>query len=88
MWSQKIEAGLRKAGRMVLLLSKASMPYRKEVEREWFYFDMQKKPIYTLLVEDCDINSRLIQVNYVDAHMNVDAAVDQLVNTLNQKCKP
>jgi hypothetical protein len=88
MWSQKIEAGLRKAGRMVLLLSKASMPYRKEVEREWFYFDMKNKPIYTLLVEDCDINSRLIQVNYVDARTNVDAAVAQIVDTLNQKCKP
>jgi hypothetical protein len=88
MWSQKIEAGLRKANHMILLLSKASMPERKEVEREWFYFDMQKKPIYTLLVEDCDINTRLIQRQYIDARTNVDAAVAQIVDTLNQKCKP
>lgn len=87
MWSQKIEDGLRKASRMVLLLSKASMPYRKEVEREWFYFDMKGKPIHTLLVEDCDINSRLIQVNYIDARSDVNEAVQQLVAKLNQACK-
>jgi hypothetical protein len=87
MWSQRIEAGLRKASHMILLLSKASMPERKEVEREWFYFDMQKKPIYTLLVEDCDINSRLVQINYVDARTDVNAAVQQLVATLDTACK-
>ncbi|MDQ7027695.1 MAG: toll/interleukin-1 receptor domain-containing protein [Anaerolineae bacterium] len=87
MWSQKIEAALRKANHMVLLLSNASMPYRKEVEREWFYFDMRGKPIYTMLIEDCDINSRLIQVNYIDARSDVNGAVQQLVTKLNQECK-
>jgi hypothetical protein len=49
-----IEA-LQESQRMVLLLSDASMPYRKEVHREWFYFDQEKKPIYPIYIEDCKL---------------------------------
>ncbi|HEX4946839.1 MAG TPA: SUMF1/EgtB/PvdO family nonheme iron enzyme [Blastocatellia bacterium] len=66
-WDLKIEEALVKCDCCVLLLSAHSMPYRKEVHREWFYFDQKRKPIYPLLLEDCTLHSRFVAVNYQDA---------------------
>jgi len=63
-WDMAIEQALRETSRMVLLLSKDSMPYRKEVHREWFFYDRERKPIYPLLVEKCELHSRMYAYNY------------------------
>jgi len=78
-WDMTIEQGLREADCMVLLLSQTSMPYRKEVHREWFFFDQQRKPIYPLLLQTCTLHSRLIAYNYIDARENLDQALEKLV---------
>ena len=48
-WDDQIEMALRDCNRMVLLLSRSSMPSRKEVYREWFEFNQKNKPIHPLL---------------------------------------
>ena len=65
-WDVAIEQALQETNRMVLLLSKDSMPYRKEVHREWFFYDRESKPIYPLLVEKCKLHSRMYSYNYID----------------------
>ncbi len=65
-WDMAIEQALRETNRMVLLLSKDSMPYRKEVHREWFFYDRESKPIYPLLVEKCTLHSRMYAYNHID----------------------
>ena len=42
-WDMGVEQALDECERMVLLLSPSSMPQRKEVHREWFYFDQVGK---------------------------------------------
>ena len=88
-WDMKIEEALRNTDRMVLLLSAASMPYRKEVHREWFYFDQNQKPIHPLYVEKCDLNSRLYSYNYIDARDDLfTSALERLVRDLLQPWEP
>jgi len=83
-WDMTIETALRECGRMVLLLSSASMPYRKEVHREWFYFDQKRKPIYPLYIQDCDLHSRLFAYNYMDARADLQSALDRLLKELGR----
>lgn len=83
-WDQAIEVALRECQRLVLLLSAASMPYRKEVHREWFYFDQEQKPIYPLFIADCERHSRLFAYNYIDARSDLHGALQRLVNELRQ----
>lgn len=82
LWDMKIEKALDEATHMVLLLSAASMPYRKEVYREWFYFDQQGKPLLPLYLQDCVLHSRLSAVNYIDARKDLSTALQKLVNDL------
>ena len=81
-WDITIEKALNEATHMVLLLSAASMPYRKEVHREWFYFDQQKKPILPLYVQDCTLHSRMFAYNYIDARTDLDEALSKLANAV------
>jgi formylglycine-generating enzyme required for sulfatase activity len=83
-WDAVIEAALRDCDRMVLLLSKASMPERKEVKCEWFYFDQKKKPIYPLYIEDCDLHSRFISYNYIDCRTDLQGALSKLLQELDK----
>ncbi len=84
MWDLRIEKALTEATHMVLLLSAASMPYRKEVYREWFFFDQQRKPLLPLKVQDCTLHSRIEAINYLDGQINLATALEQLVIALNQ----
>jgi len=81
-WDMTIETALNEATHMVLLLSAASMPYRKEVHREWFYFDQKRKPILPLYVQDCTLHSRIIAYNYIDARSDIGKALSKLVDEL------
>lgn len=83
-WDMTIETALQESQRMVLLLSSASMPYRKEVHREWFFFDQQRKPIYPIYVEDCDLHSRMYAYNYIDARESLQTALDRLLAELKR----
>jgi formylglycine-generating enzyme required for sulfatase activity len=84
-WDIEIDAALRAARCLVLLLSPASMPYRKEVHREWFYFDQALKPIYPLYIESCDLHTRLLAYQYVDAREGrLTAALAALVECLRR----
>ncbi len=83
-WDMTIEKALQDSQRMVLLLSSASMPYRKEVHREWFFFDQQRKPIYPIYVEDCQLHSRMYAYNYIDARDSLQTALDRLLTELKR----
>lgn len=78
-WDMTIEQALKDCQRMVLLLSPASMPYRKEVHREWFYFDQKRKPIYPLYTADCELHSRLYAYNYIDVRKDLQAGLARLL---------
>ncbi len=84
-WDMTIEKALHEADRMVLLLSSASMPYRKEVHREWFFFDQERKPIYPLYVEDCELHSRMYVYNYIDARTDLTAAIEKLLAEIQRE---
>jgi len=82
-WDMTIETALRECQRMVLLLSPDSMPYRKEVHREWFFFDQKRKPLYPLYIQTCDLHSRLYAYNYIDAmRLGLQGALDRLLAEL------
>ncbi|MFN0086051.1 MAG: toll/interleukin-1 receptor domain-containing protein, partial [Blastocatellia bacterium] len=66
-WSVRIHRALRECDRMVLLLSRTSMPYYKEVHLEWMHFDYERKPIYPLQIEACELFYRLRVYNFIDA---------------------
>ncbi|MBE2269342.1 MAG: SUMF1/EgtB/PvdO family nonheme iron enzyme [Anaerolinea sp.] len=83
-WDMAIENALRDCDRMVLLLSASSMPYRKEVYREWFYFDQEKKPIHPLYIEKCTLHSRMYAYNYIDARADLNAALRRLLADLRK----
>ncbi len=84
LWDMKIEKALAETTHMVLLLSAASMPFRKEVYREWFFFDQQRKPLVPLLVQDCTLHSRIAAINYLDGRSDLAAALAQLIKKLSQ----
>ncbi len=84
-WIVRIDQALRECQRMVLLLSSSSMPYRKEVHLEWVYFDRERKPIYPLYLEDCDLLYRLRVYNYIDARDNLQTALERLLNDLRSE---
>lgn len=81
-WDIAIENALISATHMVLLLSAASMPYRKEVYREWFFFEQKKKPILPLYVQDCSLHSRMFAYNYIDARTDLNGALSKLVREI------
>ena len=81
-WDRRIDEELRACTRMVLLLSTHSMPHRKEVHREWFFFDQNDKPLYPLLLEVCDRQSRIYAYHHIDATRDREAAYDHLLREL------
>ncbi|MFN0084533.1 MAG: TIR domain-containing protein, partial [Blastocatellia bacterium] len=81
-WDLKIEQALEECQSMVLLLSPSSMPDRKEVHREWFRFDQRGKKIYPLFLRDCKLHSRFDSLNYIDARMDLEGALEQLLRAL------
>lgn len=87
-WDIAIEQALRDADCMVLLLSPSSMPYRREVHREWFFYDQARKPIYPVLIAKCDLHSRLYAYNYIDARRDLQEALKKLVQQLRRPFIP
>ena len=83
-WIASIEHALRQCQAMVLLLSPHSMPERKEVEREWNYFDLNRKPIYPLYLQKCEKHSRLVALNHIDAQTDLAGALEKLLHKLRQ----
>jgi formylglycine-generating enzyme required for sulfatase activity len=83
-WDMTIDHALRKCQRMVLLLSSSSMPHRKEVHREWFYFDQERKPILPLYIQDCELHTRLRAYNRIDARGDLQSALEHLLNELRR----
>lgn len=81
-WDMEIEQALNEATHMVLVLSASSMPFRKEVYREWFYYDQKQKPIIPLYVQECTLHSRLIARQYIDARENFAAALAQVLDQI------
>ena len=87
-WDKAIGDALRACDRMVLLLSSHSMPERKEVKHEWFYFDQIRKPIYPLYIEDCELHPRFYSYNYIDARESLPEALNKLLTDLGQEVEP
>lgn len=87
-WDLRIENALRECNRMVLILSSASMPFRKEVHREWFYFDQRRKPLYPVLIEKCDLHSRMYAYHHIDACNDIPSAFARLETALRSAYNP
>ncbi len=87
-WDMVIERALRETGRMVLLLSEHSMYYRKEVHREWFYYDQQRKPLHPLYLRPCDLHSRMASYNYIAVGDDLYGALARLVQDLISPWEP
>lgn len=87
-WIVRIDRALRECQRMVLLLSRSSMPYRKEVHLEWVAFDREQKPIYPLYLEDCELLYRLRVYNYIDARSHLQSALERLLKDLRRDFTP
>lgn len=87
-WDITIEEALRRADRMVLLLSNASMPYQKEVHREWFFFDQHDKPIHPLYLEKCELHSRMYIYDYIDVRNNLEEGLQRLLKELSTEFTP
>lgn len=81
-WDLTIEKALTETDRMILILSGASMPYRKEVYREWFAFDQKRKPIHPLYVQECTLHTRFAPINYIDARSDLSSALKKLVEDI------
>jgi len=81
-WDMSIETALNEVTHMVLLLSASSMPYRKEVYREWFFFDQKGKPILPLYIQTCTLHSRLLAYSYIDARTDLSGALQTLATEL------
>jgi hypothetical protein len=79
-----IEKALKEADLMVLLESASSMPYRKEVYREWFYFEQNNKPIHPLYLQECELHSRLIGIKYINARNDIVYALSELLSSLER----
>lgn len=84
-WDMTIEKALSETTRMILLLSVASMPYRKEVHREWFYFDQKQKPIHPIYIQDCTLHSRMLAYNYIDGTTDYEKALNQVLKHIINK---
>ena len=87
-WDMDIEQALKDCSRMVLLLSASSMPEKQEVYREWFSFVSDKKPIHSLLLEECKLHSRFKFRNYIDARTDLPGALDRLLADLKSLPPP
>ncbi len=87
-WVMTIDTALRESQRMVLLLSNASMPYRREVHLEWMFFDREQKPIYPLYLEDCDLLYRLRVYNHIDARTDLPGSLNRLLADLKSGFTP
>jgi hypothetical protein len=83
-WDLVIEQALRECHCMVLLLSPASMPDRKEVHREWFRFDQESKTIYPLYIRKCELHSRFDSRNYIDARTDLQGAMEHLLKDMRR----
>jgi len=81
-WIAAVDHALRECRQMVLLLSPHSMPERKEVEHEWNYFDLERKPIYPLYLQDCQLHSRLRALLYEDARGDLQRALERLLKKM------
>ncbi len=87
-WDDAIEVALNECNRMVLLLSSASMFEREEARREWRIFARKEKQIYPLLIEECELHSRLEFRNYIDARTDLPGALDRLLADLKNLPPP
>ncbi len=87
-WDMTIEKALQETTHMILLLSASSMPYRKEVHREWFYYDQKGKPLYLLYIEKCELHSRLYAYQYIEAREDLSSALESMVECIQQPFNP
>lgn len=81
-----IEKALHETNRMVL--SDSSMPYRKEVHREWFFYDQEQKPLHPVYTQKCRLHSRMYAYNYIDARADFNAAMARLLADLRRPFEP
>jgi hypothetical protein len=78
-WDKKIDEELRACTRMVLLLSTHSMPHRKEVHREWFFFDQDEQTDLPAPARSRATGTAAsTPINHIDATRDREAAFDQV----------
>jgi len=86
-WDAEVQAALETARAMILVLTPASVG-SNNVKVEWSFFLELGKPIYPILLEDCEIPFRLRLVQYVNFATGSDDALAKLIAALRDKRGP
>ena len=80
-WDHEIQQGLDHCECLVLVLSPHSVK-SENVMDEVSYALESSKPVFPLLIEDCDIPYRLRRIQYTDVRIDFTARLDELATTL------
>jgi WD40 repeat protein len=86
-WDAEVQAALETARAMILVLTPASVG-STNVKVEWSFFLELGKPIYPVLLEECEIPFRLRLVQYVNFTAGGDDALAKLIAALRDKRGP
>jgi len=86
-WDAEVQAALEAARAMILVLTPASVE-STNVKVEWSFFLELGKPIYPVLLEDCEIPFRLRLVQYVNFSAGGDDALAKLIAALRDRRGP
>lgn len=80
-WSKTIDSGIRNSAVVALVLSHAGCE-SKFVSYEWAYALGAGKPIIPILLEDCDMHSKIKPIQYSDFRNHTEENWLRLINTL------
>mgnify|MGYP005848726203 FL=1 len=86
-WDAEVQAALEAARAMILVLTPASVGSHN-VKVEWSFFLELGKPIYPILLEECEIPFRLRLVQYANFTAGGDDALAKLIAALRDRRGP
>jgi formylglycine-generating enzyme required for sulfatase activity len=83
-WDRAVESALKACDGMLVVLTASSVA-SENVTDEWSYFIDEGKPIYPILVENCEIPFRLRRRQWIDFRQNQSQALAELLDVLGIK---
>lgn len=86
-WDLEVQKALNDSDCVIIILSKASV-VSENVLDEVSYALKQKKHVYPILKDDCEIPFRLDRIQRIDFRNNYDTALNKLANALDRTDYP
>ena len=83
-WLRQLQDEIDRCAGVIVVLSRAARD-SEWVERETLYAMERRKPIFIARVEDVPLPLHLVNLQYTDCQTDLDAALDQLAQTLQTK---